>query len=70
LLSTFGRPIISTSACLPNQEFISDPDELAETFARSVDLFLDSGPGDIQLSTIVDLTQDEPVLVRQGKGQI
>jgi tRNA threonylcarbamoyl adenosine modification protein (Sua5/YciO/YrdC/YwlC family) len=70
LLSAFGRPIISTSACLPNQEYISDPDELAETFARTVDLFLDSGPGDIELSTIVDLTQDEPVLVRQGKGKI
>jgi tRNA threonylcarbamoyl adenosine modification protein (Sua5/YciO/YrdC/YwlC family) len=70
LLAAFGRPIISTSACLPHQEYISDPDELAETFARPGDLFLDSGPGDIQLSTIVDLTQDEPVLVRQGKGQI
>jgi tRNA threonylcarbamoyl adenosine modification protein (Sua5/YciO/YrdC/YwlC family) len=70
LLAEFGRPIISTSACLPHQEYISDPDELAATFARSVDLFLDSGPGDIQLSTIVDLTQDEPILVRQGKGQI
>jgi tRNA threonylcarbamoyl adenosine modification protein (Sua5/YciO/YrdC/YwlC family) len=70
LLAAFGRPIISTSACLPDQDYISDPEELALTFAHTVDLFLDSGPGDIQLSTIVDLTQDEPVLVRQGKGQI
>jgi tRNA threonylcarbamoyl adenosine modification protein (Sua5/YciO/YrdC/YwlC family) len=68
LLAEFGSPIISTSACLPHQEYLSDPDDLAETFARTVDLFLDSGPGGLELSTIVDLTADEPVLIRQGRG--
>lgn len=70
LLSEFGLPIISTSACLPDQGFLSDPDEIAETFARTVDLFLDAGPGGLEPSTIVDLTQEEPVLVRQGKGPL
>ena len=68
LLSEFGTPIISTSACLPDQDYLSDPDKLAETFARSVDLFLDAGSGGLEPSTIVDLTQEEPILVRQGKG--
>jgi tRNA threonylcarbamoyl adenosine modification protein (Sua5/YciO/YrdC/YwlC family) len=70
LLAEFGTPIISTSACLPDQVYLSDPDQIAETFARTVDLFLDAGPGGLEPSTIVDLTQEDPVLVRQGKGPL
>ena len=70
LLAEFGSPIISTSACLPEQAYLSDPDEIAETFAHTADLFLDAGPGGLEPSTIVDLTGEEPVLVRQGKGPL
>jgi len=70
LLSVFGRPIISTSACLSDQDFLNDPEEIAETFANIVDLFLDTGPGGLEPSTIIDFTQDEPVVVRQGKGPV
>ncbi len=70
LLSEFGRPIISTSACLPDQDFLTDPDEIEETFASTVNLFLDAGPGGLEPSTIVDLIQDEPILIRQGKGPL
>ncbi len=70
LLAEFGRPIVSTSACLPDQEFLSDPEEIAATFDHIVDLFLDSGPGGLEPSTIIDFTQDEPVVIRQGKGKI
>ena len=70
LLAEFGSPVISTSACLPGQNYIGDPDVIESTFAHSVDLFLDAGPGGLEPSTVVDLTEDEPVLVRQGKGKI
>ena len=70
LLSVFGRPIISTSACLSDQDFLNDPEEIAGTFANIVDLFLDTGPGGLEPSTIIDFTQDEPVVVRQGKGPV
>ena len=70
LLAEFNSPIISTSAGLPGQTYLSDPDEIAETFVRTVDLFLDAGPGGLEPSTIVDLTGEEPVLVRQGKGRL
>ncbi len=70
LLSEFGRPVISTSACLPEQEFLTDPDDIAVTFGHAVDLFLDAGPGGLEPSTIIDLTQDEPILIRQGKGPL
>ncbi|HTY63338.1 MAG TPA: L-threonylcarbamoyladenylate synthase [Acidobacteriota bacterium] len=70
LLADFGQPIISTSACLPNQEFLSDPEEIATTFEHLADVFLDSGPGGVEPSTIIDFTQDVPIIVRQGKGKI
>jgi tRNA threonylcarbamoyl adenosine modification protein (Sua5/YciO/YrdC/YwlC family) len=70
LLSEFGRPIISTSASLPEQNFLSDPDEIAAVFMHKVDMFLDSGPGGLEPSTIIDFTQAEPVIVRQGKGKL
>jgi len=70
LLAEFGRPIISTSASLQDQNFLSDPEEIAKTFTHIVDLFLDTGPGGLEPSTIIDLTEEEPVLVRQGKGKL
>lgn len=70
LLAEFGRPIISTSAALSDNEFLSDPEEIASTFAHIVDLFLDSGPGSLEPSTIIDFTQDEPLVIRQGKGKV
>jgi len=70
LLTEFGRPIISTSACLSDEEFLGDPEDIAATFDHIVELFLDSGPGGLEPSTIIDFTQDEPVVIRQGKRKI
>jgi tRNA threonylcarbamoyl adenosine modification protein (Sua5/YciO/YrdC/YwlC family) len=70
LLAEFGKPIISTSACLSDQDFLADPDEIADTFSKIVDLFLDSGQGGLEPSTIIDFTQEEPIIVRQGKGKV
>jgi tRNA threonylcarbamoyl adenosine modification protein (Sua5/YciO/YrdC/YwlC family) len=70
LLSEFGQPIISTSACLSDQDYLNDPDKIESTFGNLVDLFLDSGPGGLEPSTVIDFTQDEPVVTRQGKGKL
>jgi tRNA threonylcarbamoyl adenosine modification protein (Sua5/YciO/YrdC/YwlC family) len=70
LLTEFGKPIISTSASLPDKDFLNDPDEIAATFEHLADLFLDTGAGGLDPSTVIDLTEDEPVIVRQGKGKL
>jgi tRNA threonylcarbamoyl adenosine modification protein (Sua5/YciO/YrdC/YwlC family) len=70
LLSEFEHPIISTSACLHGQDPIGNPDEIESTFSNLVDIFLDGGPGGMEPSTVIDLTGDEPVVVRQGKGKL
>ncbi len=70
LLSIFDRPIISTSACPPNTSYISEPDDLYKRFKHDADLFLDSGRGGSEPSTIIDLTEDQPTILRRGKGTL
>jgi len=70
LLAEFGHPVISTSACLQDQDYLGDTDAIATTFEHLADIFLDSGPGGLEPSTIIDFTRDEPSVVRQGKGRI
>ncbi len=78
LLEALGNPIISTSAHLPsdsdspNGSEPEGPIERAVLFDRLdklVDLIVDTGqdPG-YQVSTILDLTAEEPMVVRQGLG--
>jgi len=68
LLQEFGHPVISTSATLPGQDYLDDPEDIAEIFMHSADLFVDSGDGGGEPSTIIDMTTDEPEILRRGKG--
>lgn len=68
IVEMLGHPLLS--ATLPGEmvEDFTDPEIMYENFERLVDLVIDGGPGGISTSTIVDLTGDEPVVVREGKG--
>ena len=68
LLEEFGKPIISTSARPFEGDLMNDPDDLYDTFKNFVDVFLDTGMGGLEPSTIIDMTTDEPVVLREGKG--
>lgn len=49
-------------------EYTTDPSLIHEKYDRLVDLVIDAGFGDNQASTVIDLTGDEPVVLREGKG--
>jgi tRNA threonylcarbamoyl adenosine modification protein (Sua5/YciO/YrdC/YwlC family) len=68
LLEELGSPIVSTSAMLDGQ-VLNDPDELHARFSH-VDAFVDGGWGGIEPSTIIDLTGDEAVVLREGAGPV
>ncbi|MDO4763340.1 MAG: L-threonylcarbamoyladenylate synthase [Flavobacteriaceae bacterium] len=73
IVEKLGNPIASTSIKDDEDdwaEYISDPELIAERFEKSVDLVIDGGWGDVLASTIVDLTQGEPEILRQGKGEL
>jgi tRNA threonylcarbamoyl adenosine modification protein (Sua5/YciO/YrdC/YwlC family) len=65
-----GHPILSSS--LPGEmlEEYTDPEQIYEKFEKLVDIVIDAGIGGMQYSTVIDLTEDEPVVIRQGIGVI
>jgi tRNA A37 threonylcarbamoyladenosine synthetase subunit TsaC/SUA5/YrdC len=51
-------------------EYNTDPELIHEKWGSFADLVIDGGPGGIEGSTVVDCTSGEPVIVRQGKGEL
>lgn len=70
IVRALGNPIVSTSIHDDDEilEYSTDPELIFEKWQNQVDAVIDGGYGDNVASTIVDLSGDEPVLVREGKG--
>ena len=51
-------------------EYTTDPELIFEKWQNLVDLVIDGGYGDNVGSTIIDLSGDEPVVLREGKGSL
>jgi tRNA threonylcarbamoyl adenosine modification protein (Sua5/YciO/YrdC/YwlC family) len=69
IAEALGRPLISTTASQYGAEPIQWPSDIAETFP-ALSIVLDGGPGGVVPTTVLDLTQDPPFVVRQGAGPI
>lgn len=69
IIKELGRPILSAS--LPGEmvEDYTDPEVMYENFMNEVDFVIDGGIGGITPSTVIDCTEDEPVLIREGLGK-
>lgn len=72
IVEKLGHPIASTSIKDEDEviEYSTDPELIAEKYGNIVDIVIDSGYGDNVASTIVDLTGNEPEILRQGKGEL
>lgn len=71
LLKALGEPILSCTLMLPDDDVpLSDADDIAEKIGKRVDLIIDSGHCEPESTTVLDLTEDEIVVVREGKGVI
>jgi tRNA threonylcarbamoyl adenosine modification protein (Sua5/YciO/YrdC/YwlC family) len=69
LLEALGEPIMSTSLILPDaSEALTDPEEFRAELERRVDLIIDGGSCGLTATTVVDLTEMPPVVVRPGLG--
>jgi tRNA threonylcarbamoyl adenosine modification protein (Sua5/YciO/YrdC/YwlC family) len=67
LVEELGHPIISSTAAKPGADPHVDPNEIDDDFP-GMPLILDGGPGGLLPTTIVDLSGEEPVVVREGAG--
>lgn len=71
LLEELGGPMLSVSLIMPGStEPLSDPYEIRDLLEHQVDLIIDGGYGTYEASTVVDLTGDQPEIVRYGSGDV
>lgn len=65
-----NTPLLNSSVASDDDRELNDPEEIEEKLGHCVDLILDGGIIISEPSTVFDLTGEEPLLVRQGKGDI
>ena len=72
IVKQLGNPIISTSIYDEDEilEYTTDPELILEKWDNLVDMVIDGGYGDNEPSTIIDLSGDEPEVIRKGKGSL
>lgn len=72
IVETLGNPIVSTSIYDEDEviEYTTDPELIYEKWADKVDCVIDGGYGDNVASTVVDLSEGEVTIIREGKGSI
>jgi tRNA threonylcarbamoyl adenosine modification protein (Sua5/YciO/YrdC/YwlC family) len=71
ILLAFGEPLLATTLILPpDQEPLCDPYDMQDMLSGQVDFIVDGGYGSPFMTTVLDLSQDEMQLVRQGLGEV
>ncbi len=73
IVRDFGSPIMTTSLVDEEDEmgnYLTDPEEINERYKDKVDIIIDGGMGENVASTVVDCTDNEILIVRQGKGKL
>jgi tRNA threonylcarbamoyl adenosine modification protein (Sua5/YciO/YrdC/YwlC family) len=70
LVKELGHPIISSSVYKPDEGLYNDPAEIEERFGKQLDLVIDGGVIVAEHSSIIDLTDDSPKVIRKGKGEV
>lgn len=72
IVELLGNPIVSTSIHDEDEvlEYTTDPELIYEKWDDLVDVIVDGGYGDNVASTVIDLSEEEPDVIRQGKGSL
>jgi tRNA threonylcarbamoyl adenosine modification protein (Sua5/YciO/YrdC/YwlC family) len=70
LVAELGNPILSSSVRMPDEQLLDDPREIDNIYKGQVDLVVDGGVFLPEPSSIVSLLEDEPNVIRVGKGDV
>jgi len=70
IVKELGHPIISTSAQLSKGEVFYDPGEIEQKAGKLLDAVIDGGILFSEPSSVIDLTDDQPKILREGKGDV
>ncbi len=71
LLQELGEPLLTSTLILPGQtDPLDDPYEIEMQLGKRIDVFIDSGLGTLNTTSIVDLSGEQPEVIRHGVGDI
>ncbi len=71
LLEELGQPLLGTTLILPDSDGpLNDPEEIRDALQKRVELVIDGGGCSLLPTTVVDLTGEAPVVLREGRGDI
>jgi len=70
LASKLGNPIISTSLNISGEAVLTNPGKLSKEMANKIDLIIDAGVLPDIPSSIIDLSNQNPMVLREGKGDL
>ena len=72
IVEILGRPILTTSLKSDDEilEYFTDPEDIYEDFKKIVDIVIDGGLGNNIPSTVVDCTNTEPLIIREGAKEL
>ena len=71
LLVELDEPMLSTTLTLPGDAMpLSEPQDIRQRLERQLELIIDAGSCGTEPSTVIDLTADEPQVLRKGKGSL
>lgn len=71
LLAEFGEPLLATTLILPGETTpLNDPGEIRERLQKLVACVVDAGACPMEPTTVIDLTGEAPVIVREGRGDL
>lgn len=65
-----SNPIITTSLNISGQEVMTSPNQLNKELANKIDVIIDAGVLPQQPSSIIDLSVDNPIILREGLGDL
>lgn len=69
LLEELGEPLMTSSLLLPGEEYpMTDPYDIRDRLEHHVELVIDGGYCGLEPTTVIDLSDETPQLIRQGKG--
>ena len=71
LMRALGEPIMSTSLILPGEEDpLTDPYDIREILQHEIDLVIDGGFCGMEATSVINLVEDMPEIIREGAGDI
>ena len=71
LLAELGEPLLSSTLILPDHGVaLNDAEEIRAHLDHQLDAIIDAGPCGLEVTTVIDISGDRPVLLREGKGDI